>query len=621
MKEKSLLIVESPSKAKTINKILGPNFIVKASMGHIKDLPAKKLGVNLENFEPDYVFIKGRKDLLKDIKKTASGVKNIYLAPDPDREGEMICWHLKEELKNICSNIYRVIFNEITKKAVINAVAHPGEVDTKKVNAQQARRVLDRIVGYMLSPLLWKKVRKGLSAGRVQSVAVRLICEREKDIENFVKEEYWEILAELETDKKERFQAKLDKKDNIKLKIENQEQNNQIIKELDGAAYQVSNIEKKTKKKSTLPPFITSKLQQEAVRKLGFTPKKTMMIAQQLYEGLTIEDKGTVGLITYMRTDSTRISDEAIQNVREYINNKFGNQYLPEKPNIFKNAKSAQEAHEAIRPTIIDMEPDKIKNGLTPDQYKLYSLIWKRFIASQMTPQVFDVTTAYIQAKNYTFIAVGSIIIEKGFTAVYEETKNNNGSSQEDDSETPNVDKFLPRLVIGENLLLIKLDPSQHFTKPPARYNEATLVKALEENGIGRPSTYASIITTIQNRDYVEKKDRCFYPTELGKTITTLLVQSFPDILNVEFTANMENELDQIEEGKNDKDTALKEFYKSFSRDLDNAKTNMRNIKKEMEVETDIICENCGKKMVTKWGRHGKFLACPGFPECKNTKP
>ncbi len=624
MSKKSLLIVESPAKAKTINKILGSSFIVKASMGHIKDLPANRLGVNIsENFKPDYVFIKDRKKIIKEIKKVAENINDIYLAPDPDREGEMICWHLKEELQGEDKHIYRVMFNEITKRAINEAMLHPGEIDLKKIDAQQSRRILDRIVGYTISPLLWKKVRKGLSAGRVQSVAVRLISEREKEIGNFVSVEYWEILAELETSKKEQLTAKLEKKDNQKLKISNQEESTNIIKELEGAAYTVSNIDKRKKKRSPLPPFITSKLQQDAVRKLGFAPQKTMRIAQQLYEGLTIKDKGTLGLITYMRTDSPRIADEAIQDVRNYIGVKYGKEFLPEKPNVYKSSKSAQEAHEAIRPTMVDIEPELIKNDLEIDQYKLYNLIWKRFVASQMTPAEYDVTTVEISANSYIFVVVGSIIVAKGFTAVYEESKEENNNSNNNKSDEESIDKnnLLPVLNIGDNLTLIKLDPSQHFTKPPARYNEATLVKALEERGIGRPSTYATIIFTIQDRKYVEKKDRSLFPTELGTMITDLLISNFPEILDIEFTANMENKLDEIEEGNMNKDNILKDFYGNFSQMLEKAKLNMRNIKKEMEVETDVVCEICGKKMIVRWGRHGKFLACPGFPDCKNTKP
>lgn len=615
---KSLVIVESDAKAKTINKYLGRNFVVKASGGHVMDLPKKKLGVDIENnFEPEYAII-ARPAILKEIKKLSKEAEKIYLASDPDREGEAIAWHIaqivgKGDDKRIC----RVLFNEITERAIKEAIANPLEIDFSKVNAQQARRVLDRIVGYKISPLLWEKVRRGLSAGRVQSVAVRLICEREREIQAFVPVEFWSITAQLEGKNPPPFEARLFKVNDKKAEIKNEEEAKKIISEVEKGDFVVTSIEKKERRRYPSPPFITSTLQQEAAKKLYFTAKRTMMIAQRLYEGMELGEKGPVGLITYMRTDSVRIAPEALKEARGYINSNYGNDYLPEKPAVYKSRKGAQEAHEAVRPTSIDNDPESIKKYLGKDEYNLYKLIWNRFIASQMNPAVYDQTTVDIKIKDYLFRATGSVIKFPGFIRVYTETEENGEEKKE---EAPSdEEKLLPQLAEGERLKRHSIDPKQHFTQPPPRYSEALLIKELEENGIGRPSTYANILSTIQERKYVEKKEGRFHPTELGFLINDLLVKYFPNVLNVEFTAKLEEELDEIEGGQKEWTEAVRDFYNPFNEELVIAQKEMRNIKKE-EIPTDIVCEKCGKKMVIKWGRHGQFLACSGYPECKSTK-
>jgi DNA topoisomerase-1 len=616
---KSLVIVESPAKAKTINKFLGKDFVVTSSVGHIKDLPKSKLGVDIENdFTPEYVTIKGKGKTLTEIRKAAKSADKIYLAPDPDREGEAIAWHLANEIRGQNDNIYRVLFNEITKGAILDAIKNPVKLDKDRFEAQQARRILDRLVGYQISPLLWQKVRRGLSAGRVQSVAMRLICEREAAIKAFVPEEYWSLTAELKSEEADKsIQAKLTKRDGKKLQIGNKGESDQILKDLKGAAYNVSSVVKKEKKRNPLPPFITSKLQQDAARKLGFTAKKTMVIAQHLYEGIDLGKKGAVGLITYMRTDSTRVASQAIDGAREFIGTHYGNKYLPAKPNHYKAKKGAQGGHEAIRPTYMDNPPSEVKSYLDKDHLRLYTLIWQRFVASQMNPAIFDQTTIQIEAKApdqetaYTFQANGSVIKFDGFTRVYGESEDEKGDDEKGSA-------ILPPLVKGELLRLIALDPKQHFTQPPPRFTEASLVKELEENGIGRPSTYAAIIATIQDREYARKEKNQFFPTELGILVTELLVKSFPQVLEVKFTAHMEEELDKIEEGGHSWVKIIREFYTPFKELLDKAGVEMKDVKRE-ETPTDLKCEKCGNVMVIKWGRRGQFLACSGYPDCKNT--
>jgi DNA topoisomerase-1 len=616
---KSLVIVESPAKAKTIAKYLGKNYTVKASVGHIKDLPKSKLGVDIEkDFEPKYIVIKGKASVVKELKSAAKKADRILLATDPDREGEAIAFHVSEAISGSMKNdeIYRVLFNEITKKAIIKAIEHPGKIDVNKVDAQQARRILDRLVGYQISPILWKKVRRGLSAGRVQSVAMRLICEREEEIKAFVPEEFWSLIALLEAKLPPQFEAKLAKKDEEKLKIKNNEEVQTVLADLRGATYTVTKVDKKERRRNPVPPFTTSKLQQEGGRKLGFTAKRTMGIAQSLYEGVDVGMEGSVGLITYMRTDSTRVSTEAQDEARQLIVSKYGKEYIPEKPPFYASSKRAQEAHEAIRPTSIMREPEAIKSYLQPDQYKLYRLIWNRFMASQMNPAIIDQTSVDIMANNYTFRATGSVVKFHGFMAVYMEEMSEDQAVSEDE----NGEAVLPTINEGEVLNLIKLDPKQHFTQPQPRFSEALLVKTLEEKGIGRPSTYAAIISTIQERDYVNKVENKFRPTELGVLVNDLLVSHFPVIMDVAFTAGMEEELDKIEEGQMRWVDAVKDFYKPFHESLEKAQTEMKDFKAE-QAPTDINCEKCGKPMIIKWGRNGQFLACSGYPDCKNTKP
>jgi DNA topoisomerase-1 len=619
---KSLVIVESPVKAKTINKYLGKQYVVKASLGHIKDLPKKDLAVDIEHgFEPRYEIIEGKRKLLSELKQAAKGMESIYLAADPDREGEAICSHLQEELqgkKNGGPQIYRVMFNEITKNAIQKAFQNPGMVDVKLVDAQQARRVLDRLVGYKISPLLWDKVRRGLSAGRVQTVALRVIVERESEIAAFIKDEYWSIDASLGARKPPPLNARLIKKDDQTPELGSQAATDYVLAQLDGADYIVKSVGTREKRRNPVAPFITSTLQQESSRKLRFSVKRTMILAQRLYEGIELGKEGAVGLITYMRTDSTRISEDALQEVRAYIAVKFGPEFLPESGNIYKSKKDAQDAHEAIRPTSMEYSPDDVAKYLAEDELKLYRLIWNRFVACQMTPAVFDQTTIDISARGkdsseYLFRATGSVLKFGGFLKVYEEGKD---QSDEEDEE---MKHRLPVVAEGELLKFRGLAPEQHFTEPPPRYNEATLVKKLEADGVGRPSTYASIISTIQEREYVRKEGGRFYPTELGRVVTGLLLENFDDIFDVKYTARMEEELDEIEAGKVAWRAAIGEFYEKFDKDLKHAEEHMTNIKR-MERPTDLICEKCGKPLVIKWGKHGSFIACTGYPDCTYTR-
>jgi DNA topoisomerase I len=610
---KGLVVVESPAKVKTLQKFLGGDYVIKASVGHIKDLPENELGVDLQkDFQPQYVTISGKGKIIRELKKASKEVKNIYLGPDPDREGEAIAWHIAEEIGNGDKNIYRVLFNEITQKAVLDALHHPGKLQQSKYEAQQARRILDRLVGYQVSPILWEKVRRGLSAGRVQSVAVRIVCEREREIQNFVSEEYWSLTATLKgKDSPVSFGAKLTKWKGKKVKMANEAETLAIKKALESVPYSVSKIVQQEKQRHPFPPFITSRLQQEAYRKLSFPAQKTMWIAQKLYEGVDLGQLGMVGLITYMRTDSVRVSTEAIQQVRGWIKNRFGDSYLPPKPNVYKSRRGAQEAHEAIRPTSIDLEPDKVKSYLDKDQWALYKLIWDRFVASQMPSAAFLQTTVEIKADDAIFTAVGTVPVFHGFMALYVEG--------EDDQENGNGEKKLPSLSEGEILVLLSLTPKQHFTQPPYRFSEATLIKELEEKGIGRPSTYATILATIKEKAYVRLEKGKFFPTELGCMVNDLLVVNFPDIFDIEFTAQMEENLDKIEEGQKDWVDTLKEFYTPFEKDLEMAKVSMRDVKREI-IPTDAICERCGSKMVKRWGKRGYFLACSSYPKCRYTR-
>ena len=616
----ALVIVESPAKAKTIEKFLGKGFMVRSSMGHVIDLPMRKMGVDIENnFQPSYVVIAKKKKLLSELKAEAKDKDTIYIATDPDREGEAIGWHLAAHLgKN--KKVKRVVFHEITKKAILEAFDNPLEIDTKLVNAQQARRVIDRIVGYSLSPLLWKKLTRGLSAGRVQSIAVKLIVDREREIQAFVPQEYWEIEAELKKHKdKKSFFAQLEKIDANKAEVKDRISADTILSELQGAKYKVKDVKQAEKKLNPQAPFTTSKMQQESFNKLHFRAGKTMKIAQQLYEGIDIGKEGTVGLITYMRTDSVKVAFSAIEEARFYIKDKFGAEYLPPSANEYKSKKAAQEAHEAIRPSSVAREPESIKEYLSQDQYRLYKLIWAKFVASQMKPAIMSVVSVDIEAipssggvGKYLFRASGSTVVFAGFKAAYD--------IEEEGEDKDKKKAYLPKLDVGEALDLIKIDPTQHFTKPPPRYTDASLVKALEEDGIGRPSTYAPTIETVVARYYVRREGSALWPTELGTVVNDLLTKSFPVIIDEEFTAKMEEELDDIEEGKVEWAQALKDFYGPFSQWLSKAQVEMKEVKKDVE-ELDEVCEKCGRKMIVKWGRRGKFKSCSGFPECKNAKP
>ena len=614
---KSLVIVESPAKAKTINKYLGDRYVVKFSLGHVKDLPKREVAVDVDHgFEPTYEVIEGKKKLMQELKLEASKADAVYLAADPDREGEAICYHLAEELggkRGKGPKIYRVMFNEITATAIRRAFEKPGTIDLRLVDAQQARRVLDRLVGYKVSPLLWDKVRRGLSAGRVQTVALRLIVEREREIRAFVKREYWTIDAHLGGKTPPAFDARLIRRGEEPLQIPNQEAADAIVGSLDGAEYAVRSVTTKEKRRNPVAPFITSTLQQEAARKLRFSVKRTMALAQRLYEGMEIGKEGSVGLITYMRTDSTRVSGEALEEARSFIRQRYGDSYLPQHPNIYKTKKDAQDAHEAIRPTSAARTPESLAGQLSEDELKVYRLIWMRLLASQMTPALFDQTSIDIAAREYLFRATGSVLKFDGFLAVYEEGKD------QKDEEDEELKHKLPGVEQGEILRLKHLKPEQHFTEPPPRYNEATLVKELEARGVGRPSTYAAILTTIQEREYVNKQGGRFTPTELGMVVTDLLVESFDDIFDVAYTARMEEELDEIEEGKLNWREALAEFYEKFAKDLERAQTHMTDVKR-LEKPTDLTCDKCGRPMVIRWGRHGSFIACSGYPECTNTR-
>ncbi len=620
---KALVIVESPAKAKTINKYLGKNFVVMASLGHIKDLPKRDLSVDVENgFKPQYEVIEGKKKLIQELRDAAKKADAIYLAADPDREGEAICWHLQEELKakKGAAEIpfYRVMFNEITKKSVEKAFEKPALVNVNRVDAQQARRVLDRIVGYKISPLLWDKVRRGLSAGRVQTVAVRVVVEREREVRAFVKEEYWTVDANLAGKKAPYFDCRLIRKGEDAPVIPDQATADALVADFEASKFVVSQVGTKEKRRNPVAPFITSTLQQDASRKLRFSVKRTMMLAQQLYEGVEVGKEGSVGLITYMRTDSTRIGEEAVAEVRGFIESRYGAPYLPATSNVYKTKKDAQDAHEAIRPTSALRTPEELTPFLAEDQLKLYKLIWMRFIASQMNPALFDQTTIETEATGrsgvaYTFRATGSVLKFDGFLAVYEEGKD------QKDEEDDELKHKLPLVTQGEELNVRAVKPEQHFTEPPPRYTEATLVKKLEADGVGRPSTYASILSTIQEREYVTKEGGKFKPTELGMVVTDLLLESFNDIFDVKYTARMEEELDEIEEGKLDWRDALGEFYERFTKDLGTAETQMTDIKR-MEKPTDLTCDRCTKPLVIKWGKHGSFLACTGYPECSYTR-
>jgi len=610
----NLVIVESPSKAKTIGRYLGPDYIVKASMGHLRDLPKSKMGVDLENdFTPQYIAVRGKESLIKELKADAAKAKTVYLATDPDREGEAISWHLKELLGLTDEKAQRVTFNEITQKVVRESIQNPREIDYDLVDAQQARRILDRIVGYQLSPLLWKKVRRGLSAGRVQSVATRLVVDRENEIRAFEAKEYWSVDVTLNRIGKPGSFVAHYYGSPKKQELENEEQTLAVIRDIEDREFTVTNVKKAEKKRSSAPPFTTSTLQQEASRKLGFTPKKTMMIAQQLYEGIDVAGEGTTGLITYMRTDSLRLSDEAMDAAADFIRNRYGASYYYGKHHVFKTKSGAQDAHEAIRPSHVELEPERIKSSLTADQYKLYKLIWSRFLATQMANALFDTVSIDTECAGHVFRSSHQSMRFPGFIAVYEEGK---------DEEGENMGSPLPDLAAGEKASASKIQKEQHFTQPPARYTEATLVKAMEEKGVGRPSTYAATVSTIQDREYVIKQDKRLAPTPLGEIVTGLMMERFNDIIDVEFTANMESRLDAVEEGKQHWKELLAEFYADFSKELADAETALEGVRlKVPEEETEEVCELCGRKMVIKMGRFGKFLACPGFPECKNAKP
>ncbi len=612
---KNLVIVESPTKTKSLSKFLGKDFVIEASVGHVKDLPERKLGVDLKkNFTPEYVTIKGKEKVLATLKKAAQKAKQVYLAPDPDREGEAIAFHVAEEIKKFNSHIARASFNEITKEAVLKGIKQAGKIDLDKVQAQQARRILDRLVGYQVSPILWKTVYRGLSAGRVQSVALRLICEREEQIVNFVPQEYWSIKAELETSPKEKFLAQLFKIGGKDFEIKNETEVKKIVEDIKLKKFVVAGVKTETKNRYPYPPYTTSTLQQDAARRFYFSPQKTMIIAQQLYEGMELEAGEVVGLITYMRTDAVRIADEALKAVRKFVSVTYSEKYLPEKPNYYKSKKTAQQAHEAIRPTYVENTPEKVKRFLTKDQSKLYELIWNRFVACQMTPAVYDTTTVDIEAEKYLFRANSSVLKFDGFLKIYQDLRDENGNGEEE------PEAKLPQLRQNDILKLLELIPEQHFTKPPARFSEASLIKELEACGIGRPSTYAIIVSTLKERKYVINEKRRLYPTDLGKTVNKILVENFPDIFEVGFTATMEEELDKVEEGELKWVQVLKDFYRPFSATLEKVQAKQKKIKKQQEEKTDEVCEKCGSPMIIKWGRNGRFLACSNYPACKNTK-
>ena len=606
-----LIIVESPAKANTIKKFLGGNTKVVASMGHIRDLPKSKMGVNIENdFEPEYINIRGKGDLIKALKKDAKDAKKVYLATDPDREGEAIAWHLAHILDIPLDSLCRVTFNEITKETVQKSIKEPRKIDMNLTDAQQARRVLDRIVGYKISPVLWKKVKPGLSAGRVQSVAVKLICDREEEIENFIPEEYWNIYATLKDKKTDRnFVAKYYGKDGKKIDLHKKEEVDTILKEIENGKYMVTDVKRGERKRTPAPPFTTSTMQQEASRKIGFTLKKTMSVAQSLYEGVKVQERGLVGLITYMRTDSTRISEEARRAAKEHITSVYGEKYYENR--YYRTNENSQDAHEGIRPTYVELTPEKIKDSLRTDQYKLYKLIYNRFIASQMSAAIYDTINVDIDVNKNIFKASGQNLKFKGFMTLYVEG--------EDAKENEEEENSIPDLSINEEVIKQKIEPKQSFTEPPSRYTEASLVKELESKGIGRPSTYSPTITTILERLYIEKLQKQLVPTELGKIVNTLLTENFKDIINVEFTAKVEEEFDKVAEGKEAWKKIIREFYEPFEKELAKVEEELEHVKIEEEV-TDIPCDKCGKMMVVKMGKYGRFLACPGYPECKNVK-
>ncbi len=613
-KANNLVIVESPSKAKTIGKYLGPDYVVKASMGHLRDLPKSRMGVDLEHdFTPEYLPVRGKEALIKELKAAAKDAETVYLATDPDREGEAISWHLKELLNLPDSKAHRVTFHEITQKVVKDSIQHPRDIDYDLVDAQQARRILDRIVGYELSPLLWKKIRRGLSAGRVQSVATRMVVDREEEIRAFQPKEYWSLDVTLNRIGRPGSFIAHYYGEEKKRELENQEQTDAVIRDIQGKEFTVTNVKKAEKKRTAAPPFTTSTLQQEASRKLNMTPKKTMAVAQQLYEGVDVEGEGTLGLITYMRTDSLRLSDEAMAAAAQFISSRYGKEYYYGSFHVYKTKANAQDAHEAIRPTHVELDPERIRGSLTPDQYRLYKLIWSRFLASQMANALYDTVSIDTECAGHTFRSSHQSLRFPGFIAVYEEGKDEEGEA---------VGSPLPDLTAGEKASAGKYDKQQHFTQPPARYTEATLVKAMEEQGVGRPSTYAATISTIEDREYVVKQDRRLAPTPLGEIVTGLMKERFQDIVDVGFTANMESRLDDVEAGKQNWKALLADFYQDFEKEMKDAETALEGVRlKVPEEETDEVCELCGRKMVIKMGRFGKFLACPGFPECKNAKP
>jgi DNA topoisomerase-1 len=625
---KSLVIVESPTKAKTIRKYLGASYTVKASLGHIKDLPKAKMGVSIEkDFDPEYRVIAGKKKVITELKKAAGQVDSIYLALDPDREGEAIAWHIAEELGIEPDRVARVLFNEITKKGIAEGLENPQPLNLRLYESQQARRILDRLVGYEISPILWKKVRRGLSAGRVQSVSLRLIVDREEEIEAFIKEEYWKIGAELLGDNPPAFTARYIGSKGEKIEVSDGDTAHRIQNDLKTATYKVTKVDRKERKRNPQPPFITSRLQQEAARRFRFTPKRTMMVAQQLYEGVELGEKGPTGLITYMRTDSVRLSDDAVLEIRDLIETTYGKDFLPPKPVVYKSRKSAQDAHEAIRPASAQLPPEEVSKYLSPDQRKLYALIWKRFLACQMKPAVYDRTSVDISAGIHDLRANGSVLKFKGWLEVYEakeqppmgKTEGGEESAEAESGEDEITE--LPMLHQGDvlNLTETGISAEQKFTQPPSRFTEGTLIRELEERGIGRPSTYATILSTIQSRRYVEKEDGKLEPSELGRLVTKRLVLHFPRVLDINFTAEMEESLDKIEEGKGNWVELLKSFYKPFHEEVEQALKEMKDIRELVE-ETDEVCDQCGKKMVVKWGRNGRFIACSGYPKCRNTK-
>lgn len=617
--EKSLIIVESPSKAKTINKYLGKDYIVEASVGHIKNLPKSKLGVDVDNsFAVTYENIKGKDEVIERLRQKAAKAKEIYLATDPDREGEAIAAHLAEEIKDVNKSIKRVLFHEITAVGVKEGMRHPKKIDTHLVLSQQARRAMDRIVGYKISPFVWKTLYYGLSAGRVQSVALRLICEREEAIRSFVAVEYWSITGEFQTVQSEPFLAKLIKVAGQDPKIPDETTARGYLAEVEKQQFEISSVDRKPVKRNAPAPFITSTLQQEAARRLRFSAKRTMMLAQKLYEGVEVGNEGPTGLITYMRTDSTRLSAEAVAQGREYIYDNYGKEYVPKEPRLFKKGKASQDAHEAIRPTSLKLTPKAVKKHLEKDLYLLYELIWNRFVACQMAPAEFEQISVDVTGGEYLFRATDQRPLFRGFLQVYDDMIEENGGEKEDQDP---VSKLPENLAAGQKASLRNLLPRQHFTKPPPRYTESSLVKELESRGIGRPSTYALIVSTVIDRKYVEQTDRKFYASDLGMQVNKLLVKHFPDIFNVTFTAQMEEELDTIASGKQRYVKVMKDFYDPFIRDLEKVDQNAREIKKSLQEKTDVVCELCGRPMIIKWGRNGRFMACSGYPECKNTKP